>query len=180
MRPAKSLIVGLAAACLVGCGSQGRAGQSPALASGGNAAARPYAASARPASPQTKAAARAAAADFYREYFKRRFTIAWQLLAPKARHQIPTAVWVSVHEACPPTAAPSAKQITSVTVFGDAAIITSTINGTHTPMTAADIFNYANHRWGYSPSDISIYHHGSVDADIAAARAAGLCRSKAF
>jgi glutamyl-tRNA reductase len=32
-------------------------------------------------------------------------------------------------------------------------------------------------RWGFIPNDLSYYQHGSVKADIAAAKAAGYCAS---
>ena len=69
--------------------------------------------------------------------------------------------------------------IKSVTVFGNAAIVTEAITGaTSTHHTVESVFNYAHGRWGYSPGDISIYHHGSVAADIAAAKAAGFCAGR--
>jgi hypothetical protein len=37
------------------------------------------------------------------------------------------------------------------------------------------VFNYSHDHWGYSPSNLGIYQHRSVAADVAAARAAGLC-----
>ena len=40
-----------------------------------------------------------------------------------------------------------------------------------------DVFNYTGGRWRYSPQAPGIYRHGSVTADIAAAKAAGLCTS---
>ena len=65
-----------------------------------------------------------------------------------------------------------------MTVFGDAAIVTEAVAGTALkPGTAEDVFNYADGHWRYSPADLSIYRHGSVTADIAAAKAAGFCTS---
>ena len=66
--------------------------------------------------------------------------------------------------------------IKAVTVFGSAAIVTEAIAGAASKLgTAEDVFNYANGHWSYSPGDLSIYHHGSVAADVAAAKAAGFC-----
>jgi hypothetical protein len=39
------------------------------------------------------------------------------------------------------------------------------------------VFNYAGGHWRYSPQAPGIYRHRSVTADIAAAKAAGLCKS---
>ncbi|MGH3422076.1 MAG: hypothetical protein ACRDOD_21075 [Streptosporangiaceae bacterium] len=63
-----------------------------------------------------------------------------------------------------------------MTVFGGAAIITEKVPRSAAKVgPAEDVFNYAHGRWSYSPADLSIYHHGSVAADVAAARAADLC-----
>ena len=85
-----------------------------------------------------------------------------------------------MHDGCQSASAGKARAIKAVTVFGNAAIVTesnrrSSRRGTGRP---EDVFNYANGHWGFSPSDLSIYHHGSVAADIAAAKAAGFCTSR--
>ena len=86
--------------------------------------------------------------------------------------------WVSVHEACPSADAGKPRTIKAVTVFGNAAIITEVITGSPVqPGTAEDVFNFVNGHWSYSPQNLSIYDHGSVTADVAAAKAAGLCAS---
>ena len=75
-------------------------------------------------------------------------------------------------------AAGKPRVIKALTVFGDAAIVTEAVTGAPSePGTAEDVFGYADGRWSYSPQDLSIYHHGSVTADVAAAKAAGLCTS---
>lgn len=125
-----------------------------------------------------QAGARAAAAVFYDRYFAGKLAASWDLLAPSARRQVPQRIWVRVHQGCPPARAGKARVIKAVTVFGNAAIITDTVAGAPARLgTAEDVFNVVNDRWGYSPSDLSIYHHGSVAADIAAAKALGVCHS---
>jgi len=62
----------------------------------------------------------------------------------------------------------------SVTVFGNAAIITQVLAGPGN-RTADYILSYDSSGWHYSPADLGIYHRGSVSADIAAAKAVGLC-----
>lgn len=169
----KSLVVMLAAAALAGCSAQVSGDPGP-----GSGGVTTYAPSVASASPQVKANVRAAATEFYRAYFTRQFAVAWTLLTPRARLQIPRKLWVSAHERCLPAVAQDASQIRSVTVFGEAAIVTrgpTSVSGRSSA--GADVFNYANGRWGYSPSEMSIYLHGSVGADIAAAKAAGMCRS---
>jgi hypothetical protein len=126
-----------------------------------------------------RAGARAAAAQFYDLYFSRRFAASWDLLTPAAKREIPKTLWVKVHEGCPSAGAGVARVIKAVTVFGNAAIVTETIAGSLSRLgTAGDVFSNVDGRWDYLPQDIDIYHHASVAADVAAARAAGYCTGK--
>jgi hypothetical protein len=178
MRVRKGLLAGLAAAGLAGsaglagCGGAASGPPSPGPVS---PTVRTTASSVPPASPRAKARARTAAAQFYDLYSASRFTAFWNLLAPATKRQVPRHVWVAVHEACPSADSGKQRVIKAVTVFGDAAIVTETITGVPAAKTAQDVFNYANGHWSYSPGDLSIYRHGSVTADVAAAKAAGLC-----
>ena len=123
-----------------------------------------------------RAGARVAAARFYRLYSARQFAGFWHLLSPATKRQVPRHVWVKVHEACTSAGAAESRVIESVTAFGNAAIITEAIAGALAkPDKAEDVFDYAHGRWSYSPGNLSIYYHGSVAADIAAAKAAGFC-----
>jgi hypothetical protein len=127
----------------------------------------------------TPAGARAAAAHFYSLYEASRFAEAWDLLAPSARHHIPRNIWTKVHTGClPARGGAQARVIGSVTVFGHTAIISQRLAGVHgTHHAARDIFSYGRSGWAYSPDDLAVYQHESVAADIAAAKAAGLCAS---
>jgi hypothetical protein len=126
-----------------------------------------------------RTSAREAATRFYGLYFAGQFANSWDLLAPAAKRQIPRSVWVGVHEGCLSAGAGNSAVVKSVTVFGKAAIVTEAIaDGSPGSGTVAAVFNYSNGQWGYSPGDPSVYHHGSVAADIAAAKAAGLCASR--
>jgi hypothetical protein len=172
MRFVKGLVVGLALAGLAGCsgGAYGSPSVSPVPA------VRTTASSVPSASPQEKAGARAAATQFYMLYSASRFTAFWNLLSPATQRQISKRVWIDVHNACPGGGTGKSRIIESVTVFGSAAIVTEAIDGAQpNPKVAEDVFHYANGHWSYSPGDPSIYHHESVTADIAAAKAAGLC-----
>jgi hypothetical protein len=131
---------------------------------------------AAPVSPQMRAGARAAATQFYGLYSASQFEASWNLLSPAAKRLISRRVWVSVHDACPSAGAGKSRTIKAVTVFGNAAIVSEAITGAASNVgPAEDVFNYANGNWGYSLADVSIYHHGSAAADIAAAKSAGLC-----
>lgn len=168
----KGIVAGLAVLALVGC-SGGAAAPPPASAT---PTVRTTASSVPPVGPRVKAAARAAAVRFYGLYAAREYTAFWNLLAPATKRQIPRRVWVGVHEACPAAGEAGSRSIRAVTVFGNAAIITEVITGaTSKAKTTQDVFNYANGRWSYSPQDLSIYHHESVTADVAAAKVAGFC-----
>jgi hypothetical protein len=185
MRVLKSLLVGLAGLAAVGLvGCEAPSSPSASVATGppvskpshGPARTEPTAAPSGPANPGMQASARAAAMQFYDLYFARQFESSWKLLAAKAKGQVPLGTWVAVHNACPPAGAGKSRVIKSVTVFGNAAIVTESVTGAaHNGGTIAAVFNYGKGYWGYSPSDISIYRHGSINADVAAARAAGLC-----
>jgi len=177
MRSAKVLLA-MVAISLAACSNTASGSHSVGAAQGGHAtvASSPATAAAKPAQARTRAGAHAAAARFYRLYFGRQFAASWDLLAPAAKRQIPQRIWTGVHGGCQVSVAARPRVIRSVTVFGDAAIVTQKIIGAHARhRIARDIFNYANGRWGYSPADLSIYLHGSVAADISAAKAAGLC-----
>jgi hypothetical protein len=179
MRLSAGLAAGFAAACIAGCSVGGAAmpsaGAPAATASRGVATS--MAPPAPPASPSVRAGARAAASHFYDVYSARQFAAAWSLLATTARRQVSRQVWLSVHDGCAHGASNS-RVIKAVTVFGNAAIVTAAGPGAASkPDTTEDVFSYTDGRWLYSPGDLSIYLHGSVAADIAAARAAGNCAS---
>jgi hypothetical protein len=132
-----------------------------------------------PAEPETKAGARAAAANFYRLYSAGRFAASWDLLSPTAQRAIPRAVWISVHDGCPSAGSGTARVIKSVLVFGNAAIVTEAVAGVGSRLgKAEDVFNYTHDHWRYSPADLGIYHHGAVAADLAAATALGFCTGR--
>jgi hypothetical protein len=177
-------VVGLLATGLTGCTGSGPAqapypGSAPAAA--GTTSAFPAAsestqAQAGPAEPETKAGARAAAARFYRLYSSGQFAASWVLLSPTTQRAVPRGLWVSVHERCPTPGAGAGRVIKSVLVFGNAAIVTGAVSGAGSRLGRShDVFNYTDGHWGYTPNDLNIYHHGSVAADIAAAKAQGFC-----
>jgi len=115
---------------------------------------------------------------FYSLYQAGQFAAVWDLLDPAAQRHVPQRLWVRVHEACAPIGGTNTTAIMAVTIFGDAAIITQRPAGARLRRgTSRDIFSYAGGHWAYSPSDLSIYQHGSATADVAAAKAAGLCRA---
>ena len=93
---------------------------------------------------------------------------------------IPETTWAAVHQGCPPQSAGLAYDVKNVTVTGNTAVATVTLAGAASSLaSASEAFTYAGGKWGYTPgpSDLSLYEHGSVQADIAAAKAQGYCAS---
>jgi hypothetical protein len=172
MRFPKSLLVSLIVAGLAGC--SGGASGPPAAAPTQKITAT--ASSVPPASARQKGSARAAAARFYGLYATSHYTAMWNLLAPATKRQVSRKAWIGVHEACSTGNAGKSRVIKAVTVFGNAAIVAETVAGATTGA-VEDVFNYADGQWRYSLQAPGIYRHKSVTADIAAARAAGLCTS---
>lgn len=173
MRLPKSLLAGLAVAGLAGCSGGGSAPAPPVNATPKVIA---TASSVPSATASQKASARAAAKRFYGLYAASHYSTLWSQLAPAIRHEVSRKAWIGVHEACSATVAGKSRVIKAVTVFGNAAIVAETVAGAK-PGTVEDVFNYTGGHWRYSPQAPGIYRHGSVAADIAAAKAAGLCTS---
>jgi hypothetical protein len=171
MRLAMSLLVSLVVAGLAGCGA-GASG-SPAVAVQNITA---TASSVPEAGAGMTASARKAAEQFYGLYAARHYAASWSLLAPDTKRQVSRKAWIGVHMACSTASAGKSRVIKAVTVFGNAAIIAEAVAGV-APGTAEDVFNYVDGRWRYSPQAPAIYLQRSVTADIAAAKAAGLCTS---
>jgi hypothetical protein len=129
--------------------------------------------------PDTAAAAQSAAQQFFTFYSASQWNDAWQYLTAADKHAAPEAVYAAVHRGCPSAAAGIAYSIKSVTLAGHTAVITYTISGaTGTLLGNATMpATWTRSGWGVEPSGMSIYSHGSVSADIAAAKAAGDCAS---
>ena len=175
MRFAVVFLVGLVAVTLAGCDSGSVTPPSGTL-SPSVATTEPFAPAPSPPSRKLQASARSAATQFYNLYLSEQFAASWDLLAPAAKHQIRQETWIKVHSACASDSAKRTGTVKSVTVFGHAAIVTMAITGaTSTTRTIEAVFNYADGGWGYSPGDLGVYKHGSVAADVAAARAVGFC-----
>lgn len=149
----------------------------PAATSPASAAAAASAAS-TPAQPETAAGAKAAAQQYFGLYSAGQYAAAWPLLAPTAQKAVPEATWAAVHQDCPSESAGLAYDVKNVTVTGSTAIATVTLAGAASSLASgSEAFTYAGGKWGYapSPSDLSLYQHGSVAADVAAAKAQGYC-----
>ncbi len=122
--------------------------------------------------PASVAAVRADAADYLSLASAGQFAITYQMLSATARQAITQQAWVAVHQAC----AGTSYMIKHLAVAGKTATVTVGLTGGHYG-TLTDTFVYAAGSWGVSPGDLSLYQHGSVSADAAAAKAQGSCAS---
>jgi hypothetical protein len=176
MRLFKGAAVGLLAVGLAGCTGTAASSLSTGAEPVPSAVVTTTAAAAAPVSSAMRDGARTAAVQFYGLYSASQFSALWNLLSPAAKRQVSKSAWVSVHQACPGTAAGKSRTIKAVTAFGSAAIVTEAVAGIPAnPGTAEDVFNYGDGQWSYSPGEVGIYAHGSIAADIAAAKSAGFC-----
>ena len=122
--------------------------------------------------PANVAAVRADAADYLSLASAGQFAITYQMLIASARQTITQQAWVAVHRAC----AGTSYQLRHLAVAGRTATVTVGLTGGHHG-TLTETFVYAAGSWGVSPGDLSLYQHGSVSADTAAAKAKGGCAS---
>lgn len=122
--------------------------------------------------PATVAAVRADAADYLTLASAGQFAITYQMLSASARQGITQQAWVAVHQAC----AGTSYKIKHLAVAGKTATVTVGVTGGHHG-TLTETLVYAAGWWGVSPGDLSLYQHGSVSADVAAAKAQGSCAS---
>jgi hypothetical protein len=122
--------------------------------------------------PTSVAAVRADAADYLSLASAGQFAITYQMLSASARQGITQQAWVAVHQAC----AGTSYKIKQLAVAGKTATVTVGVTGGHHG-TLTETLVYAAGSWGVSPGDLSLYQHGSVSADVAAAKAQGSCAS---
>jgi hypothetical protein len=128
------------------------------------------------AQPETASAARAVAKQYFGLYSAGQFAASYDLLAPSARRAVSEATWVAVHQGCPAQAAGLAYKVSKATLTGNTAIVTVSLAGVAASLgSESQALTYSAGRWGLVPSNLSLYKHGSVRADIAAAKAAGYC-----
>jgi hypothetical protein len=165
-----AVAAGLAlAAC--SAASPGSAGGAPARSPS------PGAHASAPVEPQTAAAVRSDADDYLTLYTAGQFAIIYQMLSAPAREAINERAWVAVHRGCPGATRGMSYKIRHIAVTGNTAVVTVALTGAVKPVSATETLVYANGHWGFSPRDLRLYHHASLSADVAAAKAAGGCAS---
>ena len=121
---------------------------------------------------------RADADDYLTLYTAGQFAIIYQMLSAPVRQAIDQQAWVAVHRGCLGAAGGMTYKIRHIAVAGKTAVVTVALTGGSTkPENATETLVYANGHWGFSPRDLALYRHGSVSADVAAAKAAGGCAS---
>ena len=128
--------------------------------------------------PDTAAGARAAAQVFDDLYSAGQYAAMWPLMDASARKSVPQRVWTEVHAQCPAPTAGLARTIKRVTMAGNVALVTETLAGSLGKLgSVVESYVYSGGRWLWAPtaSDLSYYRHGSVAADVAAARVQHMC-----
>ncbi|MGH3187018.1 MAG: hypothetical protein ACRDPY_23035 [Streptosporangiaceae bacterium] len=125
--------------------------------------------------PENAAAATAAARQYFGFYSAGDFAATWGLLAPSARREIGEATWVGVHQGCPASVKVSYSVKGAKLAGGMAAVTVAQAEGKTSLGSVTEAFSYSAGRWGFVPEDTSLYGHGSVKADISAAKAEGYC-----
>jgi hypothetical protein len=135
----------------------------------------------RPAEPDTAAGARAAAGRLLGYYAAGQFGQAWAMLEPATQEQVPRATWTGFYDQC--SAVTGVRyHISDAVLSGEygAKVVAVVAVSTRAdalppgyPLTLS--FGYDGTRWRYQPNSTAIWTHGSVAADLAAARAAGVC-----
>jgi hypothetical protein len=116
-------------------------------------------------------AARAAAARVMGDFAARRYADAWQMLTPADQRAVPEATWVAVYGGCQHAPLAYAAGTPALSAGGTAAGVPVTVAGY--PVLVD--FAYDGGRWRYHPASLSMFAAGTVAADIAADRAAGIC-----
>ncbi|HEV3381679.1 MAG TPA: hypothetical protein VG142_11945 [Trebonia sp.] len=146
--------------------------------SASTAATASAAASSAPAQPETAAAAKSAAEQFFALYSAGQWDAAWELLTPADQKEAPESVYEAVHVGCPSQAAGLAYDVQKVTLAGSTAVVTYTLSGAASSLGSATLaMSWTPAGWGIEPNQMDVYSHGSASADIAATKAAGECAS---
>jgi hypothetical protein len=167
-----------AGAIAAGC-SSGTPAAPPSSATAVAVASAAATATASAAQPETASAARSVAKQYFGLYSAGQFAASYWLLAPSAQRTVSEATWVAVHQGCPAQAAGLVYNVSKATLTGNTAVVTVSLAGVAASLgSISQALVYSAGRWGLVPSDLSLYKHGSVKADIAAARAAGYCAKR--
>jgi hypothetical protein len=121
---------------------------------------------------------KAAAVGYLALYSAGEWDAAWRLLAPADQRLAPVGLWAAFHRECPPESAGMAYDVGSVTMAGRSAVVTYTIpvlEKLYGSATAPMEWTPEGWRVGFDPSAVAQYGHGSLKADVAAAKASGEC-----
>lgn len=166
------------ALAVTACASGGSASSASAPAATTSTTSTAPASASAATEPETEAGVRSAATQFYALYAAGQWSSAWAYLTPATQSVAPEATFAAVHNGCQSPSAGMARVIKSVTIVGSTAVVTETVAGAASALgSSTDAWQYAGGRWGFelSASALAVYKHGSVAADLAAAKAAGDC-----
>jgi hypothetical protein len=175
--PAIGVVPAAVTAGLALAACSGTSSGSPAAPPAPAHSASPGAQASTPVEPATVSAVRADADDYLTLYTAGQFAIIYQMLSAPARQAIDQQAWVAVHRGCPGATGGMSYKIRHIAVAGKTAVVTVALTGGAAKRSAIETLVYAGGHWGFSPRDLALYRHGSVSADVAAAKAAGGCAS---
>jgi len=125
--PFRGVLIGVAVLAAAACSS----GASPTATSTARAATASASATAAAAAtqPETAAAAKSLARQYFGLYSASQFAASYGLLAPSAQQAVSETTWVAVHQGCPARSAGLAYTISKATLTGNTAIVTVSLAG---------------------------------------------------
>lgn len=115
--------------------------------------------------------------NFLALYSAGQWQAAWADLAPADQRLVPEGLYVAFHDGCPSEVAGAAYEITHVTLAGKVAVISYTIPILSGFGSVTDSMVLVPGGWRYEigAANLANYRHGSLKADLKAAKAAGDC-----
>lgn len=132
-----------------------------------------------PAVPDTKAAARSAAVNYMTLYSAGQWQSTWPMLTAADQRLVPEGLYTAFHDACPSQVAGMQYEVTHVTLAGRTAVYAYTVPllASMGSVTDTETWTAGGWRMELDPDSLGVYGHGSVKADVKAAKAAGDCAS---
>jgi hypothetical protein len=132
-----------------------------------------------PATPDTESAAKAAAINFLTLYSAGQWQATWPLLTAQDQRLVPESLYTAFHAACPSHVAGMQYEVTHVTLAGKTAVFAYTVPLMASMGSVTDVETWTPRGWRteLDSDSLGVYGHGSLKADLKAAKAAGDCAS---
>jgi hypothetical protein len=162
-------------AALAGCGASAGTPE-PASSRSAPSVSTPAAAVSPEVVPETASTAKSAAEAYFDLYGAGQYAAVYPMIAPADRQYIREKVWTGVHQECKSPSAGLTYSVKHPVLAGSVAVVSVSLSGAAAALGSEQVsFTYADGKWYYLPSDLSIYRHHDVAQALKAARAAGLC-----